>query len=163
MWNYEMNLQEINSLECSAEGNVVSWKTLKNVGVDDFDSLPRKRFPCKGSKNHFRFWSSFSNSTTLFCLIACFAVFAVQSFPGWWASLAQAGISYKRKTKNFQLQENVVVEYCKSMIHKLLWVWAVIVSLSYLSSVIALIFKIFISNIIGLITHGSLAFIVPCD
>ena len=46
MWDYEMSLDEINSIECSEKGNVVSWNTLKSEGVE---SLPGKAFPCKGS------------------------------------------------------------------------------------------------------------------
>ena len=46
MWDYEMSLDEINSIECSEKGNVASWKTLKSEGVG---SLPEKTFPCKGS------------------------------------------------------------------------------------------------------------------
>ena len=56
MWNYEKSLQEINSMECPTEGNVVSWKTLKNVGVADFDSLPERKVPCKGNEDYYRIW-----------------------------------------------------------------------------------------------------------
>ena len=46
MWDYEMSLDEINSIECSEKGNVVSRNTLKSEGVG---SLPEKAFPCKGN------------------------------------------------------------------------------------------------------------------
>ena len=76
MWDYEMSLDEINSIECSEKGNVVSWRTLKNVGVDDFEVLPKRKFPCKGNENHYRPCSYFGNSPTLIifvsALVFCF-------------------------------------------------------------------------------------------
>ena len=35
MWNYEMDSTEVNSIACGAEGNVVSWDSLEEVGISE--------------------------------------------------------------------------------------------------------------------------------